>query len=302
MWCVLSSKRLSCYVLNVQKGDAKRQLSGGSCPGTALRWQLLVCWQLWAVVWPSMASVPSATMLAALQKLDQSDHQRDHHKIGFKVTFGYPLDIDLWWSMCWVDLFFADKLWNKEMALFNPEVRRRTDALDAAGNTTAAIGKAFRDGVGLLYKIFQESWTYLEHHMSSSLREWKPLKTKFSPNSIGFALAFVSGLCHWLCSIGVPGSVRCLCHPPSREDWRASMTRWSLLFTKATEGHRGHQGEHLGAYHLRASLRATVGHARTIIGKPQSTEAFLIIGCMIPYWFAALTMKSVGKAENLRSR
>ena len=27
------------------------------------------------------------------------------------------------------------------MALFNPEVRRRTDALDAAGNTTAAIGK-----------------------------------------------------------------------------------------------------------------------------------------------------------------
>lgn len=28
------------------------------------------------------------------------------------------------------------------MALFNPEVRRRTDALDAAGNTTAAIGKA----------------------------------------------------------------------------------------------------------------------------------------------------------------
>lgn len=30
----------------------------------------------------------------------------------------------------------------EEMALFNPEVRRRTDALDAAGNTTAAIGKA----------------------------------------------------------------------------------------------------------------------------------------------------------------
>ncbi len=28
------------------------------------------------------------------------------------------------------------------MALFDPEVRRRTDALDAAGNTTAAIGKA----------------------------------------------------------------------------------------------------------------------------------------------------------------
>ena len=33
-----------------------------------------------------------------------------------------------------------------EMALFNPEVRRRTDALDAAGNTTAAIGKGFAIG------------------------------------------------------------------------------------------------------------------------------------------------------------
>ena len=26
------------------------------------------------------------------------------------------------------------------------------------------------------------------------------------------------------------------------------------------------------------------------------TFAFLIIGCMVPYWFAALTMKSVGQA------
>ena len=55
----------------------------------------------------------------------------------------------------------------EEMALFNPEVRRRTDALDAAGNTTAAIGKALvihcdsshlssnrRDTLWLCQKVF----------------------------------------------------------------------------------------------------------------------------------------------------
>ena len=40
-----------------------------------------------------------------------------------------------------------------EMALFNPEVRRRTDALDAAGNTTAAIGKGFAIGSAALVSL-----------------------------------------------------------------------------------------------------------------------------------------------------
>jgi Na+/H+-translocating membrane pyrophosphatase len=36
--------------------------------------------------------------------------------------------------------------------------------------------------------------------------------------------------------------------------------------------------------------------SESTISQRSVTEAFLIIGCMIPYWFAALTMKSVGKA------
>eukprot|EP00438_Fugacium_kawagutii_P002063 Skav212344 [mRNA] locus=scaffold1488:249526:272130:+ [translate_table: standard] len=87
-----------------------------------------------------------------------------------------------------------------EMALFNPEVRRRTDALDAAGNTTAAIGKGFAIGSAALV-------------------------------SLALYGAFVVRL---------------------RASWLE-------------------ENEKIWA-------------------------AFLIIGCMIPYWFAALTMKSVGKA------
>jgi len=94
-----------------------------------------------------------------------------------------------------------------EMAEFPPDVRERTDALDAAGNTTAAIGKGFAIGSAALV-------------------------------SLALYGAFVVRL---------------------------------------------------------KSLDVDVDLSGVNVLEP-ITFAFLLIGSMIPYWFAALTMKSVGKA------
>eukprot|EP00928_Gymnodinium_smaydae_P034441 TRINITY_DN243_c0_g1_i5.p1 TRINITY_DN243_c0_g1~~TRINITY_DN243_c0_g1_i5.p1 ORF type:complete len:771 (-),score=202.74 TRINITY_DN243_c0_g1_i5:177-2489(-) len=88
-----------------------------------------------------------------------------------------------------------------EMAEFPPDVRDRTDALDAAGNTTAAIGKGFAIGSAALVSL--------------------------------------------------------------------------ALY---------------GAFVVRLKVTSGVNVLEPV------TFAFLLVGSMIPYWFAALTMKSVGKA------
>merc|ERR1719195_1046405 len=89
------------------------------------------------------------------------------------------------------------------MAQFEKKVRETTDALDAAGNTTAAIGKGFAIGSAALVSL--------------------------------------------------------------------------ALY---------------GAFVIRLGITTGVNVLQPI------TFAFLLIGSMIPYWFAALTMKSVGKAAN----
>merc|ERR1712151_911962 len=94
-----------------------------------------------------------------------------------------------------------------ELAAFGEEVRERTDALDAAGNTTAAIGKGFAIGSAALV-------------------------------SLALYGAFVVRL---------------------------------------------------------KGLNIAVDLSGVNVLEP-ITFAFLLIGSMIPYWFAALTMKSVGKA------
>ena len=93
-----------------------------------------------------------------------------------------------------------------EMAELNKEVRIKTDALDAAGNTTAAVGKGFAIGSAALVSL--------------------------------------------------------------------------ALY---------------GAFVVRINNAASAAEANVEILQPL-TFAFLLIGSMLPYWFSAMTMKSVGKA------
>ena len=99
-----------------------------------------------------------------------------------------------------------------EMAMLPKAVRRKTDALDAAGNTTAAVGKGFAIGSAALV----------------SLALFGAFVTRVSVAAIADGKA-----------------------PPARE------ILTPIIF------------------------------------------AFLLVGAMIPYWFSALTMKSVGKAAKL---
>jgi inorganic pyrophosphatase len=94
-----------------------------------------------------------------------------------------------------------------EMALFPSHIRERTDALDAAGNTTAAIGKGFAIGSAALVSL--------------------------------------------------------------------------ALY---------------GAFVVRLKGLMGAGAANGVNVMEPTTFAALLIGAMIPYWFAALTMRSVGKA------
>jgi inorganic pyrophosphatase len=92
------------------------------------------------------------------------------------------------------------------MASLPPEIRRKTDALDAAGNTTAAVGKGFAIGSAALVSL--------------------------------------------------------------------------ALY---------------GAFVIRIRVASEEVNTNVEILQPV-TFAFLLIGAMLPYWFSAMTMKSVGKA------
>lgn len=115
------------------------------------------------------------------------------------------------------------------MAELPKEVRRKTDALDAAGNTTAAIGKGFAIGSAALV-------------------------------SLALYGAFVIRI--RLASDAIASSTMASYHMQTQQIYNTS--------------------------------NAVAGNSVHIL--QPLTFAFLLIGSMLPYWFSAMTMKSVGDA------
>jgi len=92
-----------------------------------------------------------------------------------------------------------------EMAGMSHRIRERTDALDAAGNTTAAIGKVWS-----LLNLFLQS--------DELIKELACLNHSLGCLCLCCILTCYSGLlctgiCHWLCCPSLLGSLWCLCEP-----------------------------------------------------------------------------------------
>jgi len=75
-----------------------------------------------------------------------------------------------------------------EMSHMPPEVRERTDALDALGNTTAATGKGFAVGsaaltsLALLVSYINIATRWAAYHGGHAIREYMPTHTPQNPN------------------------------------------------------------------------------------------------------------------------